>query len=85
MAINKALKDVEEKNIGSIPAHLRDQSYSGAKKLGHGVGYLYPHDYEGNYVKQQYLPDELVGTVYYEASIMDMRKKLKSDLRVKDN
>ena len=67
MAINKALKDVEEKNIGGVPTHLRDQSYSGAKKLGHGVGYLYPHDYEGNYVKQQYLPDELIGTVYYEA------------------
>ncbi|MBU3146373.1 replication-associated recombination protein A [Clostridium sp. CF012] len=82
MAINSALKDVEEKNIGSVPAHLRDQSYSGAKKLGHGVGYLYPHDYEGNYVKQQYLPDELIGTVYYEAFENGYEKKIKERLKL---
>lgn len=81
MAINKALKDLEEKNIGSVPPHLRDQSYSGAKKLGHGVGYLYPHDYEGNYVKQQYLPDELVGTSYYEAGNNGYEKKIKERLK----
>lgn len=80
MAINSALKDVEEKNIGGVPAHLRDQSYSGAKKLGHGVGYLYPHDYEGNYVKQQYLPDELIGKVYYEAFENGYEKKIKERL-----
>lgn len=82
MAINKAIKDVEEKNIGGIPVHLRDSSYSGAKKLGHGVGYLYPHSYEGNYVKQQYLPDELIGTVYYEASENGYEKKIKERLKV---
>ena len=82
MAINKAIKDVEEKNIGSIPAHLRDNSYSGAKKLGHGVGYLYPHAYEGNFVKQQYLPDELIGTVYYEASENGYEKKIKERLKL---
>ena len=80
MAINKALKDVEEKNIGSVPAHLRDQSYSGAKKLGHGVGYLYPHAYEGNYVAQQYLPDELIDTIYYEVSDNGYEKKIKERL-----
>ena len=85
MAINKALKDVEEKNIGSIPAHLRDQSYSGAKKLGHGVGYLYPHDYEGNYVKQQYLPDELMGAMYYEAYDNGYEKKIKERLKMLKN
>ncbi|WP_291633823.1 replication-associated recombination protein A [Clostridium sp.] len=81
MAINKALKDVEEKNIGGIPAHLRDSSYSGAKKLGHGVGYLYPHAYDGNYVKQQYLPDELNSTTYYEASDNGYEKKIKERLK----
>jgi putative ATPase len=85
MAINKALKDVEEKNIGGIPVHLRDQSYSGAKKLGHGVGYLYPHAYEGNYVKQQYLPDELIGTVYYEACDNGYEKKIKERLKILKN
>ena len=76
-AINKAIKDVEEKNIGGIPVYLKDQSYSGASKLGNGVGYLYPHDYEGNYVKQQYLPDELIGTSYYEAGNNGYEKKIK--------
>ncbi|MCB2296949.1 replication-associated recombination protein A [Clostridium tagluense] len=85
MAINKALKDVEEKNIGGVPPYLRDQSYSGAKKLGHGVGYLYPHDYEGNYVKQQYLPDELIGTVYYEALDNGYERKIKERLKALKN
>jgi putative ATPase len=82
MAINMALKDVEQKKIGSIPVHLRDSSYSGAKKLGHGVGYLYPHDYEGNYVKQQYLSDELMGTEYYVASCNGYEKKIKERLKM---
>ncbi|MBZ9608949.1 replication-associated recombination protein A [Clostridium estertheticum] len=85
MAINNALKDVEEKNIGEIPVHLRDQSYSGAKKLGHGVGYLYPHDYEGNYVAQQYLPNELIGKVYYEALDNGYEKKIKERLKAHSN
>ncbi len=82
MAINNALKDVEQKNIGGIPIHLRDSSYSGAKKLGHGIGYLYPHDYEGNYVKQQYLPDGLRETAYYQASQNGYEKKIKQRLDI---
>ena len=82
MAINKALKDIEEKNIGSIPSYLRDQNYKGAKKLGAGVGYLYPHAYEGNYVAQQYLPDELVDTIYYEANENGYEKKIKERLNM---
>ena len=49
-----------------MPSHLRDRHYSGAEKLGHGDGYKYAHDYPNHYVKQQYLPDELVGAHYYE-------------------
>ena len=82
LAINKALRDVEEGNIGDVPAHLRDQSYSGAKKLGHGLGYLYPHDYEGSFVKQQYLPDALARTVYYEARDNGYEKKIKERLSI---
>jgi putative ATPase len=80
MAINKALEDIEKKDIGSVPPHLRDQHYSGAKKLGAGEGYLYPHAYEGNYVKQQYLPDNLVGTSYYNAFDNGYEKKIKERL-----
>ncbi|MBP3887642.1 MAG: replication-associated recombination protein A [Cellulosilyticum sp.] len=65
-AINKALADVEHKEIGTVPSHLRDSHYSGAKELAHGVGYLYAHDYPNHYVKQQYLPDALEGEVYYK-------------------
>ncbi len=65
-AIFKALEDVRTKEVGQIPPPLRDAHYSGSAKLGHGVDYKYPHDYPNHYVKQQYLPDELVGTRYYE-------------------
>lgn len=64
-AINDAISDVESKNIGEIPAHLKDAHYSGAEKLGRGIGYKYPHDYENHYVNQQYLPDKLKDKVYY--------------------
>lgn len=65
MGINNALRDLEEKDCGSVPAHLKDSSYSGAAKLGNGTGYLYPHNYPGHWVNQQYLPDELVDVHYY--------------------
>ncbi len=65
-AIFKALEDIRTKEVGQIPPPLRDAHYSGSAKLGHGVDYKYPHDYPNHYVPQQYLPDELVGTRYYE-------------------
>lgn len=64
--IDAALKDVETKRAGEVPLHLRDSSYKGAKALGHGAGYKYPHDYPGNFVPQQYLPDGLEGRSYYQ-------------------
>lgn len=66
LAIDKALDDVKSKDVGGVPEHLRDRHYSGAAKLSHGDGYLYPHNYENHYVKQQYLPDQLKGSKYYE-------------------
>ena len=65
-AIFKALDDIRPKEVGQIPPSMRDAHYSGSAKLGHGVDYKYPHDYPNHYVQQQYLPDELVGTRYYE-------------------
>jgi len=59
-----------------IPMHLRDAHYKGAGKLGHGDGYLYPHDYNSNYVPQTYLPDELVGNRFYEATRNGGEKRL---------
>lgn len=67
-AINEALADVENGRGGPVPNHLRDRSYSGAKSLGRGEGYLYPHDFPGGKVQQQYLPDDLTGRVYYRES-----------------
>lgn len=68
LGINDALQDVKQKDCGTVPLHLRDSSYKGAKAFGHGKEYRYPHDYAGHYVEQQYLPDALAGTVYYRPS-----------------
>ncbi len=65
MGIANARADVRKKNCGSVPKHLRDAHYPGAKELGHGLTYKYPHSFPGGWVEQQYLPDELVGTKYY--------------------
>ncbi len=65
VAINRALNDLENMNVGDIPMHLKDAHYSGAEKLGVG-GYKYPHDFENHYIKQQYMPKELIGRKYYE-------------------
>ena len=66
LAIDKAIADVRAGKIGRVPPHLRDAHYSGAKKLGHGMGYQYPHDSELGVLEQQYAPDELSDAVYYE-------------------
>ncbi|SHE89756.1 replication-associated recombination protein A [Clostridium fallax] len=66
LAIDKALKDLENKNIDDIPKHLKDCHYSGAVSLGRGNDYKYPHDYENHYIKQNYLPNNLLSSVYYE-------------------
>ncbi len=67
-AIDRALADVRERGTLRPPKPLRDASYPGAAKLGHGQGYKYPHDRPEDWDEQQYLPDELLGTVYYEPS-----------------
>src|SRR5690606_34929775 len=56
-AINKAGSDVRSQQPPPVPVHLRDSSYSGAKAMGHGKGYLYPHNFPQGFVEQQYLPD----------------------------
>src|SRR5699024_2607035 len=58
-ALDAALSDMRKGNTGDIPAHLKDAHYSGATKIGRGVGYKYPHSYDGGWVKQQYLPENI--------------------------
>lgn len=67
IAIDKALDFVKREPAYQIPAYLKDAHYDGAKELGHGIGYKYPHDYEGHYVEQQYLPDEIKDVKFFEA------------------
>lgn len=66
LAIDKAIADVRNGRIGRVPSHLRDAHYPGAKSLGHGKGYKYPHDAEIGVLEQDYAPEELRGAVYYE-------------------
>ncbi|MEO7016905.1 MAG: replication-associated recombination protein A, partial [Leifsonia sp.] len=66
LALDSAVADVRAGRIGRVPKHLRDAHYAGAKRLGHGKGYKYPHDDALGVLEQQYLPDELVDTTYYE-------------------
>ena len=77
VAIGKASAEVREGRTLAIPKHLRDTHYKAAKKLGHGEGYKYSHDYEGAYVPQAYLPE---GRIYYEPSENGMEKRVKERL-----
>ncbi|WP_144712543.1 replication-associated recombination protein A [Curtobacterium pusillum] len=63
--VNAAIADVKAGRLGVVPMHLRDAHYPGAKRLGHGKGYVYSHDAEHGVAEQQYLPDALDGTEYY--------------------
>ena len=60
-----------------VPTHLMDAHYKGSAKLGHGIGYKYAHDYPNHYVDQQYLPDGLVGTKFYEPGDLGYEQEVK--------
>ena len=72
--IDKAMADVEKGRTQEVPKHLRDASYKGAERLGHGEGYKYAHDYKDHYVLQKYLPED---QHYYEPSDMGYEKTIK--------
>lgn len=65
LGINRALEDVVNKDTGEIPMHIRNAPIEGMEQLGYHKGYLYPHDFPGHIVEQQYLPDKMLGTKYY--------------------
>ena len=77
MSIDEAMNAVRTEKTRPVPVHLQDKHYKGAEKLGHGAGYLYPHDFPGHYVKQQYLPDGMEGRTFYHPSDEGLEKEVK--------
>ena len=78
--IARVRKDIADESPGPVPVHLRDSHYRGAKKIGHGAGYQYPHDFPGHYVEQQHLPDGLEGRRYYHPSDSGYEARVKERL-----
>jgi putative ATPase len=83
VALGRAREDVRTGPRGEVPAHLRDASYPGAQKLGHGKGYRYPHDDPRGWVAQDYRPAEVSDHVYYEPSDHGAEKALAERLRAR--
>ena len=81
VAIQNAMENVKTTRTMPVPVHLQDRHYKGAAKLGHGERYKYAHDYPKHYVKQQYLPDGMEGTVFYEPSDNGYEKQIKAHMK----
>lgn len=81
-AVDAAIADVRQGRIGTVPPHLRDAHYPGARSLGHGTGYQYAHDAPHGVAAQQYLPDELAGARYYTPTEHGNEAALAERLRV---
>jgi putative ATPase len=77
MGLEKATQDIKEGRTFEVPTHLKDASYTSAKKLGHGVGYKYAHDFKDHYIKQEYIPEK---RVYYEPTDIGFEKIIKERL-----
>ena len=75
-AVSEAMESVKSKKT-TVPVHLQDAHYGGHEQLGHGIGYRYAHDYPNHYVDQQYLPDEIKGSVFYHPGDLGKEKELK--------
>lgn len=75
-AVSEAMESVKNKKT-TVPVHLQDAHYGGHEQLGHGIGYRYAHDYPNHYVDQQYLPDEIKGSVFYHPGDLGREKELK--------
>ena len=76
-ALNKAMHDVETKRTGEVPMHLRNAPIKGMADQGYGIGYKYAHDYPGNIVKQEFFPEEMSGTIYYEPTANGYESRIK--------
>lgn len=80
VAIDAAIADIRAGGFGRVPVHLRDAHYPGAKRLGHGRGYRYPHDSDAGVLPQQYLPDELDGRRYYQPKQLGAEREVAARL-----
>ncbi len=83
-AIAAAMEDAERGGFEPVPSYLRDTSYKGADKIGSGLGYKYPHDYPGHYIKQRYLPLEAGGLPYYQPSDQGSEKRIRENKELRD-
>jgi len=77
LAIEEAMSDIEKEKTIEVPDHLKDASYHGAEKLGHGVGYKYAHSYKNHFVKQDYTPKK---KIYYKPQGLGYEAKIKERL-----
>ncbi|HET9002074.1 MAG TPA: replication-associated recombination protein A [bacterium] len=80
-AISRAWQDVEREQAHPVPQHLRDASYPGARRLGRGAGYAYPHDHPGGFVAQQYVPENVKDRTYYEPTAAGYEGEVRQRLR----
>lgn len=80
VAIGRAMEAMERTQALSVPVHLQDSHYRGAKQIGHGTGYLYAHDFPNHYVRQQYLPDGLFDAKFYEPTENGYEKQIREHL-----
>lgn len=80
VGISRAMKDITEKRPAPVPIHLRDTNYPGAKRLGHGKDYKYPHSFPGGYVEQEYVPEQAKSRPYYEPTDRGHEAKFKKRL-----
>ena len=81
LAVDRATECMKQTMTAPVPVHLQDAHYKGSEKLGHGLGYLYAHNYPNHYVEQQYLPDALKDKVFYEPTEIGYEKQIKEHLQ----
>lgn len=81
LAVDRATECMKQTMSAPVPVHLQDAHYKGSEKLGHGLGYLYAHNYPNHYVEQQYLPDALKDEVFYEPTEIGYEKQIKEHLQ----
>lgn len=81
LAVDRATACMKQTMTAPVPVHLQDSHYKGSEKLGHGLGYLYAHNYPNHYVEQQYLPDALKDEVFYEPTEIGYEKQIKEHLQ----
>lgn len=80
LALTNAQKDIKENPSITVPLKLRNSHYPGAKLLGHGVGYKYPHEYKGHFYPESLMPEELKGKIYYKPTSQGFEKKIQQRL-----